>query len=102
MSSLFLFGSMIADSCTERVVVDCRSAREGTYIACCTLCRCITCKQGSTSQGPTTDTAANGMRQVYDVMNNLLLILLLVVEGLDETINNLISKYLLSNVFFSI
>lgn len=95
MSSLFLFGSMIADSCTERVVVDCRFACEGTYIACCTLCLCITCKQGSTSQEPTTDTAANG----YDVMNNLLLMLLLVVEDLNENINDLISKYLLNNEF---
>lgn len=100
MLSLFLLGSMIADSCKERVVVDCRCARVGTSnIACCTLCLCITCKQGSTSQGPTTDTAANGTRQVYDVMNNLLLMLLLVVEDLNENINDLISKYLLNIVF---
>lgn len=79
-------------------MVDCRFAREGTNIACLR----ITCKQGSTSQGPTTDTAANGMRQVYDSMNNLLLMLLLVVEDLNENINDLISKYLLNNVFFSI
>lgn len=101
MSNLFLFGSMIADSCTERVVVDCRFARERTNIACCTLCLCITCKQGSTSQGPSTDTAANGMRPVYGVMNNVLLILLLVVEDLNENINDVISKCLLNNVFFS-
>lgn len=63
----------------------------------------LTCTQGSTSQGPNTDTAAaaNGMRQVYDVMNKLLLILLLVVEDLNVNINDLISKYLLNNVLFS-
>lgn len=41
------------------------------------------------------------MRPVYDVMNNLLLILLIVVEDLNENINDVISKYLLNNVFFS-